>query len=212
MKRPIEIIDDFYTEKELKTVFEESDKLEFYPTCQPYKCRDEYSSRFQAYPCWQAKFCDINGVPNSKENQAYINLEKKLKELLPNIQIRFVHTFFRKIYQEEIAKSVCYTGKGMVHVDTEEYGIAGVIYLDKGYSFNAGTNLYTRDNTGSQFEHDIQVGSVFNRCIIYDSSILHQALFDMNVKSRFIQPFFITAEDGNKFKKREEKYDINNCI
>ena len=100
----------------------------------------------------------------------------------------------------------------MIHVDTEEYGIAGVIYLDKGYSFNAGTNLYTRDNTGSQFEHDIQVGSVFNRCIIYDSSILHQALFDMNVKSRFIQPFFITAEDGNKFKKREEKYDINNCI
>ena len=55
----------------------------------------------------------------------------------------------------------------MIHNDVEEFQLVGVIYLDDGYSFNVGTNLFTTSKYGEQFEQDIQVGSVFNRCIVY---------------------------------------------
>ena len=54
----------------------------------------------------------------------------------------------------------------------EEFQLTGVIYLDDGYSFN-GTNLFTTSKYGEQFEHDIQVGSVFNRCIVYPELIFY---------------------------------------
>ena len=73
-----------------------------------------------------------------------------------------------------------------------------------------GTNLFTTSKYGEQFEHDIQVGSVFNRCIVYPDDILHQPSFDMNLKSRFIQTFFIFKDEESENK--DKKYDINNCI
>jgi len=211
MKRPIEIIDDFYTDEELNTLFKEisigTNQLEFSPTCQPHKGRDFYSSRFQAYPCHETYKVNEN-------NLIYTNLFNKLKNsLLPNIQK--LRTFFRKIYKDELLKSACKDGKGLAHDDGGEFSYAGVIYLDRKYSFNSGTKLFTRNNIAPQFEQDIQVGSVYNRCILYPADIFHQAGFDMNLESRFIQTFFVFkngyTEDSNS-NDTSNKYDINNCI
>ena len=77
------------------------------------------------------------------------------------------------------------------------------------------TKLFTRNNIAPQFEQDIQVGSVYNRCILYPADIFHQAGFDMNLESRFIQTFFVFkngyTEDSNS-NDTSNKYDINNCI
>ena len=118
-----------------------------------------YLVDFKTYPCHETYRVD-------EKNDIYINLFNKLKEHVKP-DIKRIRTFFRKIYRDELEKSVCYTGKGMIHNDVEEFQLAGVIYLDDGYSFNAGTNLFTTSKYGEQFEHDIQVGSVFNRCIVY---------------------------------------------
>ena len=206
MKRPIDIIDDFYTKEELQVLERElnidRNQLDFAPTCQPFAVRKNLSSRFQAYPCHETYRVD-------EKNDIYINLFNKLKEHVKP-DIKKIRTFFRKIYRDELEKSVCYTGKGLIHNDAEEFQLAGVIYLDDGYSFNAGTNLFTTNKYGEQFEHDIQVGSVFNRCIVYPADILHQPSFDMNLKSRFIQTFFIFKDEESENK--DKKYDINNCI
>lgn len=84
MKRPIEIIDDFYTDEELNTLFKEistrTNQLEFSPTCQPHFGRDFYSSRFQAYPCHETYEVNENSL-------IYTNLFNKLKNnLLPDIK------------------------------------------------------------------------------------------------------------------------------
>jgi hypothetical protein len=207
MKRPIEIIDDFYTDEELNTLFKEmsigTNKLEFSPTCQPHKGRDFYSSRFQAYPCHETYKVDEN-------NLIYTNLFNKLKNsVLPDI--KKLRTFFRKIYKEELLKSVCKDGNGLSHDDGGEFSYAGVIYLDERYSFGSGTKLFTRNDIAPQLEHDIQVGSVYNRCIIYPANTLHQAGFDMNINSRFIQTFFV-FNNGVLSENKGKKYDINNCI
>ena len=68
-----------------------------------------------------------------------------------------------------------------------------VIYLDERYSFSS-TNLFTLDKQFPQFEQDIQVGSKFNRCIVYPSDTLHQHLYDLNINSRFIQVFICKRE------------------
>ena len=47
-----------------------------------------------------------------------------------------MYTFFRKIYKDEILKSVCKDGKGRDHTDEDDCIIGGVIYLDERYSFN----------------------------------------------------------------------------
>ena len=185
MKRPIEIIDDFYTDEELNTLFKEmsigTNKLEFSPTCQPHRGRDFYSSRFQAYPCHETYKVDEN-------NLIYTNLFNKLKNsVLPDI--KKLRTFFRKIYKEELLKSVCKDGNGLSHDDGGEFSYAGVIYLDERYSF----------------------GSGYNRCIIYPANTLHQAGFDMNINSRFIQTFFV-FNNGVLSENKGKKYDINNCI
>ena len=127
MKRTIEIIDDFYTDEELNTLFKEiytrTNQLEFSTTCQPHFGRDFYSSRFQAYPCHETYEVNENSL-------IYTNLFNKLKNnLLPDIK-KF-RTFFRKIYKDELLKSVCKDGKGVAHDDGGEFSYAGVIYLDK---------------------------------------------------------------------------------
>ena len=67
----------------------------------------ENSSRFQAYPCHETYRVD-------EKNHIYINLFNKLKEHVKP-DIKRIRTFFRKIYRDELEKSVCYTGKGMIH-------------------------------------------------------------------------------------------------
>ena len=191
MHRPIEIIDDFYTEEELDLIFSDTtNNIIFSEGYQPYKHKDVYSSRFQAYPCHETK-----KMP--EDSAIFVNLKNKLDNIHPQTSKNYLYTFFRKIYKNEILKSVCKDGKGMVHTDDDDCIIAGVIYLDKKYSFNAGTNLFTLNKQFPQFEQDIQVGSKFNRCIIYSSDILHQALYDLNIDYRFIQVFFITKNETN---------------
>lgn len=211
MKRPIEIIDDFYTDEELNTLDREmsigTNQLEFSPTCQPHRARTTYSHRFQGYPCHETYRVNEN-------NLIYTNLFNKLKNhVLPDIQK--LRTFFRKIYKDELEKSVCKNSGGLIHDDGGEFSYAGVIYLDKDYSFNSGTKLFTKNNLGTQFEQDVQVGSVYNRCILYHADTMHQAGFDMNLESRFIQTFFVFKngyiEDDNS-NNTSNKYDINNCI
>ena len=57
MHRPIEIIDDFYTEEELDLIFSDTtNNMTFSEGYQPYKHKDYvYSSRFQIYPCHETK-------------------------------------------------------------------------------------------------------------------------------------------------------------
>ena len=75
------------------------------------------------------------------------------------------------------------------HTDEDDCIIAGVIYLDERYSFNAGTNLFTLDKQFPQFEQDIQVFNLID--VSYTHQILYiNALYDLNINSRFIQVFF----------------------
>ncbi len=196
MHRPIEIIDDFYTEEELNLIFSDTAKDDLFSEgYQPYKHKAVYSSRFQAYPCHET-----NKMP--EDSAIFVNLKNKLNSIHPEVKHDEMYTFFRKIYKDEILKSVCKDGKGAAHTDEDDCIIAGVIYLDKRYSFNAGTNLFTLDKEFPQFEQDIQVGSKFNRCIIYPSDILHQALYDLNIDSRFIQVFFVCKEEKSNNEKK----------
>ena len=87
------------------------------------------------------------------------------------------------------------------HTDEDDCIIAGVIYLDERYSFNVDTNLFTLDKQFPQFEQDIQVGSKFNRCIVYPSDTLHQGLYDLNINSRFIQVFLFVKKKKVMMKK-----------
>ena len=190
MQRPIEIIDDFYTEEELDLIFSDTDDILFLEGYQPYKGKGFYSSRFQAYPCHETRKME-------EDSAIFVHLKNKIDTIHPQTSKNYLYTFFRKIYKNEILKSVCKEGKGMVHTDDSNCIIAGLVYLDEKYSFNAGTNLFTLDKQFPQFEQDIQVGSKFNRCIIYPADTLHQALYDLNIDSRFIQVFFITKNETN---------------
>ena len=82
MKRPIDIIDDFYTKEELQVLERElnidRNQLDFAPTCQPFSIRKNLSSRFQAYPCHETY--EVN-----EKNDIYINLFNKLRNMLNQI-------------------------------------------------------------------------------------------------------------------------------
>ena len=173
MHRPIEIIDDFYTEEELDLIFSDTaNNMTFSEGYQPYKHKAVYSSRFQAYPCHETK-----KMP--EDSAIFVNLKNKLNSIHPEVKYDEMYTFFRKIYKDEILKSVCKDGKGAAHTDEDDCIIAGVIYLD-----------------------ERQVGSKFNRCIVYPSDTLHQALYDLNINSRFIQVFFICKKEKSNDEKK----------
>ena len=192
MHRAVDIIDNFYSNEQLNTIFNYCYNTKFTPTLQPWKFKDTYASRFEAYPCHESKILDLC-TGESEESNVY----KMLWDVLVGLDYRLVdmHTFFRKLYQEEIKKSVCSDGKGLRHKDSGEHiHIAGVVYLDQAPSFKSGTRLFTYADDFPQHDCDIQIGSKFNRAIIYKSQTSHQALFDLNVKSRFIQTFFLKVE------------------
>ena len=186
MHRAIDVIDNFYTQEQLDTIFDYTSKTEFIASLQPYREKENYASRFQAYPCHESKKI-------SEKSDVYKNLYNNLIDI--NYKVTYLNSFFRKIYKNEIEKSVCVNG-GHKHEDTD-CQIAGLVYLDKKMSLNSGTKLYTENKNFLQHESDIHIGSKFNRCIIYSGSITHQALYDLNIESRFIQPLFIKVNEEN---------------
>ncbi len=194
MYKAIDIIDDFYTQEQLDILFDYTSKSYFRPSLQPHLFEKDYATRFQAYPCYESTEI-MNGDYNN------LPVYKILKDNLKSIGFNFdyLHTFFRKIYKSEIEKSVCSDGSGIRHKDGPEYDLGGVIYLDELSSFKSGTRFFTdeRFKGGTQQEQDIQIGSKFNRAIIFDCQTSHQALYDLDIDSRFVQPFFIKnyAED-----------------
>ena len=191
MHRAIDVIDNFYTQEQLDTIFDYTSKTEFSATLQPYLQKENYASRFQAYPCHESEMID-------GDTMIFRNLHNNLTDL--DYRISKINTFFRKIYKKEIEKSICVNGIGFKHKDNDVKDgpqVAGLIYLDKKMSLNSGTKLYTEQDNYLQHESDIHIGSKFNRCIIYNGSITHQALYDLNIESRFIQPFFIKVNEEN---------------
>ncbi len=190
MHRAIDVIDNFYTQKQLDTIFDYTSKIEFTATLQPYPQKENYASRFQAYPCHESEMID-------GDTMIFRNLHNNLTDL--DYRISKINTFFRKIYKSEIEKSVCSNGDGIRHKDSRHFDIGGLIYLDELSSFKSGTRFFTdkRFKEAQQQEQDIQIGSKFNRAIIFDAQISHQALYDLNIESRFIQPFFIKVNEEN---------------
>ena len=93
MHRPIEIIDDFYTEEELDLIFSDTAKDNLFSEgYQPYKHKAVYSSRFQAYPCHET-----NKMP--EDSAIFVNLKNKLNNIHPEVKHDEMYTFFRKIYK-----------------------------------------------------------------------------------------------------------------
>ena len=197
MYKAIEIIDDFYTQEQLDILFDYTSKLYFKPSLQPHLFAKDFATRFQAYPCYESTEImhdDFNNLP----------VYKILKDNLKSIGFNFyhLHTFFRKIYKHEIEKSVCSNGAGIRHQDGHEYDLGGVIYLDELSSFKSGTRFFTDERfkcVGEwqriQQEQDIQIGSKFNRAIIFDCQTSHQAMYDLDIDSRFVQPFFVKLNE-----------------
>ena len=191
MHRAIDVIDNFYTQEQLDIIFDYTSKINFNATIQPWQQKENYASRFQAYPCHESKKI-------SEKSDVYKNFYNNLIDI--NYKVTYLNSFFRKIYKKEIEKSICVNGIGFKHKDNDVKDgpqVAGLIYLDKKMSLNSGTKLYTEQDNYLQYESDIHIGSKFNRCIIYNGSITHQALYDLNIESRFIQPFFIKVNEEN---------------
>ena len=101
MHRPIEIIDDFYTEEELDLIFSDTtNNIIFTAWYQPYKQKGVYSSRFQAYPCHETK-----KMP--EDSAIFVNLKNKLNSIHPEVKYNEMYTFFRKIYNLKITVRKC---------------------------------------------------------------------------------------------------------
>ena len=192
MYKAIEIIDDFYTQEQLNILLDYTSNLYFKPSLQPHLFEKDFATRFQAYPCYESTEImhdDFNNLP------VYKILKDNLKSL--GFDFYHLHTFFRKIYKSEIEKSVCSSGAGIRHKDGHDYNLGGLVYLDELSSFKSGTRFFTdeRFKERIQQEQDIQIGSKFNRAIIFDCQTSHQAMYDLDIDSRFVQPFFVKLNE-----------------
>tara|TARA_R100001377_G_scaffold84282_1_gene67489 strand:+ start:15 stop:587 length:573 start_codon:yes stop_codon:yes gene_type:complete len=190
MHRAIDVIDNFYTQEQLDIIFNYTSKIEFNATLQPHSSRKDFATRYQAYPCYESKKI-------LKESDVYKNLYNNLIDT--DYKVTHLNSFFRKIYKSEIEKSVCAHGAGIRHKDGLDFDIAGLIYLDELSSFKSGTRFFTdeRFEEQRQQEQDIQIGSKFNRAIIFNAQTSHQAMYDLDIDSRFVQPFFIQINERN---------------
>ena len=195
MYKSIEIIDDFYTQEQLDILFDYTSKSYFKPSLQPHSFAKDYATRFQAYPCHEST--EIMNDNFDKHGPVYKILKDNLESL--GFDFYYLDTFFRKIYKSEIEKSVCSNGVGIRHKDGQHFNIGGLIYLDELSSFKSGTRFFTdkRFKEAQQQEQDIQIGSKFNRAIIFDAQISHQAMYDLDIDSRFVQPFFAKVNEEN---------------
>lgn len=177
----INVIDDFFS-------MDDFFKIKAYQECSPYQARYQpfqanYSNRFKGYPVWEFSI--------EKNHPVY-------DMLLKTIELKFSNEFeikialLRKIYTDELLKSP-YKGRqyGMIHKDNNDIAMAGVIYLN-GESINGGTYLFSHE---LQVEPEIIVGSKINRCVIYDSNILHSAGIEWEDKVRNIIAFFLKRKE-----------------
>ena len=139
MHRAVDIIDNFYTDEQLDLILNYCSNANFVPTLQPFKFKHKYASRFEAYPCYETEpYLDINSTGEDRE--VFNTLWDSVIDL--NYHPIDMHTFFRKLFQDEMKKSVCNDGKGLRHKDTGDYvQIAGVVYLDKSPSLRCSTGL-----------------------------------------------------------------------
>jgi hypothetical protein len=177
----INIIDDFFNINEFYTIKTYQECLTYIPSYQPAYAN--YSNRFKGYPVWE--------VDLEKDNPIF-------NFLLKNLELKFSNNFnieniiLRKIYTDELLRS-SYRGReyGMVHKDDVGLSMAGVIYLN-GESIKGGTYLFSNE---LQVEPEIIVGSKPNRCIIYDTNILHSPGIEWEDKVRNVLVFFLKNKE-----------------
>jgi hypothetical protein len=175
----LNIIDNFYEEKDFSFMMTCAMLNPYIATYQPSEIF--FNSRANAYRCHQTKkFDETNLTTNIFLNTFSLKTGKKIKKFL---------TFFRKIYASEIQNVLKYRLPS--HRDSLEYNVAGVVYYNN-FGLDDGTGIFTTGE--NQIEPDIIIGAKPNRCVYYNSQILHTALQSKDNEIRLIQPFFIKYE------------------
>ena len=175
----LNIIDNFYDENDLGYMLTCAMLNSYTATYQPNK--NFFCSRVNSYRCHETKkFVHMDKTTSIFIDTFNKKTGKKIKEL---------ETYFRKIYVSEIQNVLKYRLPS--HVDSIEYDIAGVIYLNT-FGIDDGTGFFTTSE--NQIEPDIILGAKPNRCVFYDSQIPHLPLHSTNNEMRLIQPFFIKYE------------------
>lgn len=176
----LQILDDFYEQKDFAFMMTAANINSYYTTYQPNN--RYFTSRSNAYPCHQTK--------EFKSGEPTGDIFVKTFEEKTKLKIKNVSTYFRKIYSKEL-KNVFKYGIAP-HIDPKIFNVAGVIHFNT-FGLDDGTGLISNNEEPYiQIEPDIIIGAKPNRCVFYDSQIYHKPLQDPNTEIRIIQPFFIT--------------------
>ena len=178
----LNIIDNFYSLENFQYMTTASLLNSYQSLWQP---NDKFFvSRANAYPCFETK--------EFKENDMATNIFLNTFEKKTNLKIKFLLTFFRKIYSKELKNIFKY---GMSpHKDDKKYNFAGIIHYNT-FGLDDGTGMFSNyEENNFQIEPDVIIGSKPNRCVFYDSQIWHKPLQDKNTEMRIVQPFFIITE------------------
>jgi hypothetical protein len=175
----LNVIDDFYEENDLGYMFTCSMLNPYTATYQPNE--NFFNNRANAYRCHETKkFTHTDKASLIFVDTFFKKTGKKIKEF---------KTFFRKIYAFEIQNVLKY--KLPSHKDNIAFDVAGVVYFNT-FGIEDGTGLFTTDQ--NQIEPDIIIGAKPNRCVFYNSQVLHSPLQSKDTEMRLIQPFFIKYE------------------
>lgn len=141
-----------------------------------------YGNRFQAYPTYES---DLLEVIDPKFNQLFL---EQIQTLFPDKTIIDWQASLRYTSSDEVLMSKQNTRYGISHIDNMEY--AGVLYLDQ--TSTGGTAFF---RTAQDKIPDIEVGSLPNRCIVYNGNMIHAPSNDFTFDIRRILIFFFDIAD-----------------
>lgn len=141
-----------------------------------------YGNRLQAYPTYES---DLLEVIDPEFNQLFLD---KIQTLFPDKTIIDWQASLRYTKSDEVLRSKQNTRYGISHIDDMEY--AGVLYLDQ--TSTGGTAFF---RTAQDKIPDIEIGSLPNRCIVYNGGMIHAPSNDFTFDIRRILIFFFDITD-----------------
>jgi len=180
-------IDNFYEPNDLGLVIINFLNINFRPSHQS-QLNWYGGDRMKAYPCYESNVLEKQEHPMCPYTIFKNTFEKKTKLKLINFK-----TYFRKTKKIELENSKSWR-QCKPHKDEKEYNIAGLIYFNSN-SLKDGTYFYTSEH---DYEPTAKIGSLYNRCVFYNSQIPHCPSMEQTVEERWIQPFFLKTEEHNE--------------
>ena len=178
----VNIIDNFFTEKNFTGLYMASEFMQYSATHQP-QC-DFYETRMHGYPVHETQDW-------AEDSEAYIIFKNTFEEQTKT-KIQYLKILFRKAYKGELRKSPHKNrNEALIHTDTiNNVDYAGVVYLNN-HTLDNGTKIYSEKN---KLEPNVIVGAKPNRCVFYKKDIPHSVGIDWNIEQRKTIAFFLRLE------------------